>query len=229
MPDLEQNDLATKSNHRRVDDYIAWKTSIQKALSLFQQWLVRNGFEADQIENNLQITQGTLQTDRITLAFVGEFSRGKTELINALFFAQHGQRLLPSKPGRTTMCPTELFFDLNSRKSFLKLLPIETRESNESIQNLKKTKDVWTYFELDFANIDQMADIMSQVCAVNSVSKAQAKALKFDAKGLEQDLLNPKNVLIPKWRHALISFDHPLLRQGLRIIDTPGLNALAAQ
>ncbi|HOY23190.1 MAG TPA: dynamin family protein, partial [Cellvibrio sp.] len=33
-------------------------------------------------------------------------------------------------------------------------------------------------------------------------------------------------VAVPAWRHALISLDHPLLRQGLRIVDTPGLNAL---
>jgi hypothetical protein len=28
------------------------------------------------------------------------------------------------------------------------------------------------------------------------------------------------------WRHALISFPHPLLKRGLVILDTPGLNAL---
>jgi hypothetical protein len=33
-------------------------------------------------------------------------------------------------------------------------------------------------------------------------------------------------VHIPAWRHALINIDHPLLRMGLSIIDTPGLNAL---
>ena len=93
MPDRDDviDESSAQQSHRRVDDYIAWKKSIQLALSNFQQWLVRNGFEADHIETSLQMTQGTLQTDRITLAFVGEFSRGKTELINALFFAQHGQ------------------------------------------------------------------------------------------------------------------------------------------
>ena len=28
------------------------------------------------------------------------------------------------------------------------------------------------------------------------------------------------------WSHALISFPHPLLKEGLTILDTPGLNAL---
>jgi translation elongation factor EF-1alpha len=31
------------------------------------------------------------------------------------------------------------------------------------------------------------------------------------------------------WRHALISFPHPLLQQGLVILDTPGLNALGSE
>src|SRR5690606_24691966 len=34
---------------------------------------------------------------------------------------------------------------------------------------------------------------------------------------------------IPRWRHALINFPHPLLKEGLVIIDTPGLNALGSE
>ncbi|MEX2366076.1 MAG: dynamin family protein, partial [Pseudohongiellaceae bacterium] len=33
-------------------------------------------------------------------------------------------------------------------------------------------------------------------------------------------------VEIPMWRHGLISFPHPLLKEGLTILDTPGLNAI---
>jgi hypothetical protein len=33
-------------------------------------------------------------------------------------------------------------------------------------------------------------------------------------------------VEIPVWRHAMISFPHPLLKEGLVVLDTPGLNAL---
>ena len=45
------------------------------------------------------------------LAFVAEFSRGKSELINAIFFADAGRRVLPATPGRTTMCPVELRYE----------------------------------------------------------------------------------------------------------------------
>ena len=52
-----------------------------------------------------------LASDKLVLAFVAEFSRGKSELINAIFFADAGRRVLPATPGRTTMCPVELRFD----------------------------------------------------------------------------------------------------------------------
>ena len=34
---------------------------------------------------------------------------------------------------------------------------------------------------------------------------------------------------MPAWRHALINYPHPLLRQGLVVLDTPGLNAIGAE
>jgi hypothetical protein len=36
-------------------------------------------------------------------------------------------------------------------------------------------------------------------------------------------------VEISQWRHAIINFPHPLLKQGLVIIDTPGLNAIGTE
>jgi len=34
---------------------------------------------------------------------------------------------------------------------------------------------------------------------------------------------------VPEWRHALINYPHPLLKQGLVVLDTPGLNAIGAE
>ncbi len=36
-------------------------------------------------------------------------------------------------------------------------------------------------------------------------------------------------VEISRWRHAVINFPHPLLKQGLVILDTPGLNAIGTE
>ena len=214
---------------KKVNDYIAWKKHVLTQLNDYRSWLNANHLSTNEVDEKLLIAQGALQSDQITLAFVGEFSRGKTELINALFFTQYGQRLLPSTPGRTTMCPTELFFDLETRDSWIQLLPIETRASGEQIRDLKEVSDVWTHFPLDLAKPEQMAQTLSHVCDAKSVCLDTAKALGFDVNLLEADPNQADHVLIPAWRHALVSFDHPLLRQGLRIIDTPGLNALGSE
>ena len=36
-------------------------------------------------------------------------------------------------------------------------------------------------------------------------------------------------IQISRWRHAVINFPHPLLKQGLVILDTPGLNAIGTE
>ena len=56
-------------------------------------------------------------------------------------------------------------------------------------------------------------------------------AEKAEALGFNTDKLTRENdqVEIPMWRHALVSFDHPMLMKGLCILDTPGLNALGSE
>src|SRR5690606_34299025 len=34
---------------------------------------------------------------------------------------------------------------------------------------------------------------------------------------------------VPRWRHAIVNYPHPLLELGLVIVDTPGLNAIGAE
>ena len=74
-------------------------------------WLARNDVGNAQADMRLQYLLDRLRDDKLTVAFVAEFSRGKSELINAIFFAEYGKRVLPSAAGRTTMCPTELLYD----------------------------------------------------------------------------------------------------------------------
>lgn len=47
--------------------------------------------------------------------------------------------------------------------------------------------------------------------------------------GMVQTMQAKGKVDIPVWRHALINFPHPLLKSGLVILDTPGLNALGTE
>jgi hypothetical protein len=177
----------------------------------------------------LNILEG-LNSDRITLAFVAEFSRGKTELINSLFFSETGVRLLPSAAGRTTMSPTEIFHDENGG-SYIRLLNIETRLEDISLAEFKQKPERWTQFNLNSNSPSQMQEAFKELIATKKVTRDVADKLGLwnEREAAEQGIVNPEFVEIPCWRHALISFPHPLLKEGLCILDTPGLNALGTE
>ncbi|CAD2265506.1 Bacterial dynamin-like protein [Stutzerimonas stutzeri] len=213
---------------RHVDAYVTWKRDLIREITRYRSWLVHNRLSSEAVDARLERALRVLRTDHITLAFVGEYSRGKTELINSLFFSSYGQRILPSRAGRTTMCPTELLFDPRSERSYIRLLPIESRLEDTSIAQLKRTSRLWLNLPLDPRDPQSMAEAFAQVAQTKTVPVEQAIALGFDPATLES-VGGGDDVLVPAWRHAMVNFDHPLLRQGLRILDTPGLNALGSE
>ncbi|AHL77203.1 GTPase [Stutzerimonas stutzeri] len=213
---------------RQVDAYVTWKRDLVREITRYRSWLAHNRLSSEAVDVRLDRALKLLRTDHITLAFVGEFSRGKTELINSLFFSGYGQRILPSRAGRTTMCPTELFFDPRAERSYIRLLPIESRLEDTSIAQLKRSPRLWQNIALDLDNPDAMVEAFTQVASTKSMPVEQALHLGFHSDSLEQSEVAGE-VMVPAWRHAMINFDHPLLRQGLRILDTPGLNALGSE
>ncbi|MCJ8170553.1 dynamin-like GTPase family protein [Atopomonas sediminilitoris] len=213
---------------QHVDDYLGWKRDIGRQITRYRSWLEHNRLNSPEIEAKLDHALHTLRQDQLTLAFVGEYSRGKTELINSLFFADFGQRMLPSQAGRTTMCPTEIFYDQQNEHPYIRLLPIETRMTEANIAQFKRIPRHWVNMPLDMDNPDNMAEAFAQVARTKCLPAEQAIALGFDPDMLEP-ADKPGHVQVPAWRHALVSLDHPLLRRGLRILDTPGLNALGSE
>jgi len=199
-----------------------------REITRYRSWLAHNRLTSEAVDSRLERALKLLRTDHITLAFVGEFSRGKTELINSLFFSGYGQRILPSRAGRTTMCPTELFFDPRAERSYIRLLPIESRLDDNSIAQLKRTPRFWQTIALDPDDPDAMVEAFSQVASTKSMPVEHAIQLGFHPDSLEDSEVAGE-VMVPAWRHAMVNFDHPLLRQGLRILDTPGLNALGSE
>lgn len=208
-----------------------WKVQQIRALEDYLGWLEQDGTctQEDRVEILESIT--SLESDQLTIAFVGEFSRGKTELINSLFFADFGRRLLPSMAGRTTMCPTEIFYDAKSENSaYIKLLDIDSRLQSDSISELKNKPECWHTIHLDLESPDQITEAFNEVIRSVQVSQEKAKALgMLEYNGGNAAEASNDTVEVPKWRHALISFPHPMLRRGLTIIDTPGLNALGSE
>jgi len=213
---------------RQVAAYDSWKQNLIRQILQFHNWSKTYNLNYDEGTARIHRALKLLQGDSITLAFVGEFSRGKTELINALFYNELGFRMLPSQPGRTTMCPTELFYDAKLKDNAVRLLPIETRRTAASLDSFKKIPNKWITLKFDPKNREEMDRVMAEVAKSKVVSRAEAEALGFDPKNL-QDSSREEGVVIPAWRHAMINIDHFLLRKGLRIIDTPGLNALGSE
>jgi len=214
----------------QLHEYSNWREQLIQAIEMYREWRERYNFSDPQsTEAILSILHG-LHNDRVTLAFVAEFSRGKTELINALFFAETGVRLLPSSPGRTTMCPTELFWD-ESGGSYIRLLNIESRLEEITLMDYKRNPERWTQIELNIDSPTQMQEAFKELVATKRVTKEVADKLGLwnEREAAEQGIVNPESVEVPCWRHALISFPHPLLKEGLCILDTPGLNALGTE
>lgn len=218
-----------------VESYGAWKNELRAVIAEYQMWSQRQQLLSPELDEQLLLLEDYLQQDKIQLAFVGEFSRGKTELINALFFADYGRRLLPSHLGRTTMCPTELFFDDKADSGYVRLLPIDTRIEEFSLQYYLNRPEYWVEVPFNSADPEQMAESLKRVTETQQLSREEAMDLGFDLNFLEvcgeaENTEHDNNhVVVPAWRHALVNFDHPLLRQGLTILDTPGLNALGCE
>jgi len=213
---------------RQVAAYDSWKQNLVRQILQFHNWSKTYNLNYEEGSARIHRALKLLQGDTITLAFVGEFSRGKTELINALFYNELGFRLLPSQPGRTTMCPTELFYDARLRDNAVRLLPIETRRSSASLDSFKKIPNKWITIKFDLRNEEEISRVMAEVAKSKVVSREEAEALGFEPENL-QTSAREDGVVIPAWRHAMINIDHQLLRKGLRIIDTPGLNALGSE
>jgi hypothetical protein len=217
----------------RFEAYSDWRRRLSLGVSGLHDWLQQQDLADAQVDLKVQQLLERLQQDQLIVAFVAEFSRGKSELINAIFFADFGQRLLPSAAGRTTMCPTELLYDA-SRPPSIRLLPIETRLRDATVADFKNYADEWVTFPLDLANAEKMGEVLSRVSQVKRVPVELAR--KYGLFGAGEDNIlaalehgGEGSVDIPCWRHAIINFPHPLLQQGLVILDTPGLNAIGTE
>ena len=207
---------------QHIADYDRWKRALDRQFATFNLWLEQHFPNSAGARQVVQQARALLAEDQFTLALVGEFSRGKTELINALLSHTYGKRLLPSKPGRTTMCPTEIFSDGGETAS-LRLLPIETLGTNTSLESFRRIPQKWVTHEFDASDADATREALLKVAESKAVLPEEAARFGFDRRHLDG---KGNLVQIPAWRYALICLPHPLLSQGLRIIDTPGLNAL---
>lgn len=214
-----------------IDALAQWRRSLDRGVERLSGLLTDHGLLDGEAKSMAQAVRQRLSTDRLVVAFVAEFSRGKSELINALFFADSGRRVMPATPGRTTMCPVELGWDADQPPS-LQLLPIATRVGGQPVSSLREQPELWRSLPLPVGDADAMAAVLQEVTHTERVPVEQARALGFWNDEHPED--NPPRgdddlVEVPAWRHALLNVPHPLLRRGLVVVDTPGLNAIGAE
>ena len=211
--------------------YAGWRTAAADSVARLRAWLARNEVGDVQSDLRLQYLLERLRDDKLTVAFVAEFSRGKSELINAIFFADYGDRILPSSAGRTTMCPTELQWRKGAQPE-LRLLPIRTRACQTPVSELKRYAEEWQSVSLQSLDAGSLQAALARVGETERVTQDEAVRLGFAVDADGDEGLKPGAdglVEIPSWRHAVIQFPHPLLEQGLVVLDTPGLNAIGAE
>jgi len=213
------------------EQYGAWRDTLAQAVVRFRRWLQDNGLLDAEAARRFDLALERLAEDRLVVAVVAEFSRGKSELINAIFFADCGRRILPTSAGRTTMCPTELMYDA-ALPPCIRALPIETRARSGSTSEFRRSEADWRTFPVDAASPDGMLEAFKLVSETIRVSAEEAGTYGlFDPDDPDQQagVDAEGRVEISRWRHAVINFPHPLLKRGLVVLDTPGLNAIGAE
>ena len=221
----------TPSFATSLDALSGWRTTLAQRLDDVAGFLRDHDLADPPAAAHVAALRERLGHEKLVVAFVAEFSRGKSELINAIFFADTGRRVLPAAPGRTTMCPVELTWE-PSQPPTLKMLPIETRRDGHSLAELRPQSQAWTTLPLQIDEPEQLAQSLQAVTRTRWVTQELARELGFWHDEQPQD--NPPvddagRVEVPLWRHVLINYPHPLLRQGLVVLDTPGLNAIGAE
>lgn len=222
--------MATSFNEQ-FDQLGTWRREFALRLKLLAEWMKDHELLDPAVEERLRRLETQVRSDKVMVAFVAEFSRGKSEMINAIFFAGYGRRIMPASAGRTTMCPTEMGYDADVPPC-LRLLPIETRLQPQALMEWRMAPEKWTRIDLDVNNPQQLASSFEKVAETRKVTQDEARALGFWHNQAPEDnpMLDAQGMVeVPKWRHALINIAHPLLKQGLVILDTPGLNAIGAE
>lgn len=221
----------TSSFASSLDALSGWRTTLARRIDDVSRYLGEHQLTDATVLSQLVALRERIGNEKLIVAFVAEFSRGKSELINAIFFADIGRRVLPATPGRTTMCPVELGWDADEPPSLM-LLPIDSRLDGSSLAELRTQRRAWRVTPLQLDDPDRLAQTLEAVTRKRWVDQVLARNLGFWDDERPQD--NPPvdaegQVEVPAWRHALINYPHPLLKQGLVVLDTPGLNAIGAE
>ena len=88
--------VASERFEQGIAQFHQWREELTQSVHAYHDWLEANGHLDVQQSIRFYDLLENLNRGRLMLAFLAEFSRGKSELINALFFSDFKERLLPS-------------------------------------------------------------------------------------------------------------------------------------
>jgi hypothetical protein len=210
--------------------YQQWKMRLIQSLQELDRWLGEHRRFTPRAREQLRAALDVVRGDRLTVALLSEPHGGGSELINSLFSSETGWRPFPSPNGTNFQCPTELLWDDQRDEAYLSLLPAESWALDASLADLRGDPKRWVRYPLNVQAPEQMAGTLREMLRSKIVSTAEASRIGLSRIGLDEEAeVVPQGIEIPKWRYAVVSVPHPLLRQGLVVRFVPGATALARE
>ena len=221
-----QHDMHDPSPQEHLGAYRQWCGQVALAIKDLDAWLVANDQATDETRSAIEVAQAGIHADRLTVGFVPGGGQGTSELINALFLHEYGQRLLPPYAGDASVCPTELCWDPAHTDAYLRLLPVETRALGIPFDKLRADPALWVEYPLNVQDAEKTVASLSEIAQTKVVSRATAARLGIDlVEPAPGGLAAEAPVEIPRWRYAILSVPIPLLQLGLVVLDVPVLDS----
>lgn len=159
---LENEDL--NKRYRSIDGIVEY------VRDEFSTCLDKNGFSRNENENLFrggldvwaQVSKKTWLGDKISVAFVGEFSAGKTSIVNSIIKANDkNSQLLPTSAKATTAIPTYISASSSGEENYLffstdnKIKKIDRKVfevTKEMLDPVKGVETVFKYFIVSYNN-----------------------------------------------------------------------------
>ena len=128
-----------------------------------------------------------LHQDKLVVAFVAEFSRGKSELINAIFFADFGAAAAAVVGRAHDDVPDRA--PLRRRRGRRRSACCRSRRAlkDATVAEFKNYADEWVTIPLDLSSAERMGEALSRVSQVKRVPVALAR--KYGLYDDEDDLI----------------------------------------
>ena len=212
----------------RLANLQSWGYGVTTQIVRIADFLRAHGYCTPDTEATFDRLTEQANAARVNIIFVAEAGRGKSELINALFFSDLGKRLLPSGAVQATRCITEVRFD-RDESPHVRVLPIESREAPRRFADLYADKSEWQTIPFSIDDPDSINLALTTLAETRRATIAETVAWGLHSDAVTNSRRDNDGVEVPRWRYAIINYPHPILDAGLVVIDTPGVSVLTAE